>query len=154
MPTVSRSTARVVPVADDGTCLLLLEEYPAGRGPFWGSIGGAIDPGETPVDAAVRELWEETGIVVEPGQLVGPVARVVAEFSWAGVDYRGDATVFALPLSKETSVSFEHLVPEEIDTVMEARWLAPGDALADGRLVWPELPEVMTSAVEAVRGQQ
>lgn len=27
--------------------------------------GGHVDPGEEPIDAAIRELWEETGIVAE-----------------------------------------------------------------------------------------
>jgi dATP pyrophosphohydrolase len=30
--------------------------------PFWQSITGSLDPGETPVDTAARELREETGI--------------------------------------------------------------------------------------------
>lgn len=32
----------------------------------WAPPGGSIDPGETPADAAVREMWEETGLLVEP----------------------------------------------------------------------------------------
>lgn len=50
------------------TCLLLTSfvDDPAGR---WGLPGGGIDPGEDPVLAVVREVWEETGQrvrVVEP----------------------------------------------------------------------------------------
>lgn len=41
-------------------CLLLTSftDDPAGR---WGLPGGGIDPGEDPVLAVVREVWEETG---------------------------------------------------------------------------------------------
>ncbi len=35
----------------------------------WGSPGGKIDNGETPVAAAVRELCEETGITVLPADM-------------------------------------------------------------------------------------
>jgi 8-oxo-dGTP pyrophosphatase MutT (NUDIX family) len=31
---------------------------------LWGLPGGAIDPDEPPADAAVREMWEETGLRV------------------------------------------------------------------------------------------
>jgi 8-oxo-dGTP pyrophosphatase MutT (NUDIX family) len=37
----------------------------------WIMIGGAIDPGERPADAAVREAWEETGLRVEVTELHG-----------------------------------------------------------------------------------
>jgi 8-oxo-dGTP pyrophosphatase MutT (NUDIX family) len=37
----------------------------------WALPGGSIDPGETPADAAVREMWEETGLLVEPVRIVG-----------------------------------------------------------------------------------
>ncbi|MEM7127383.1 MAG: NUDIX domain-containing protein [Chloroflexota bacterium] len=38
---------------------------------LWGLPGGAIDPFETPVDAVVREVWEETGVLVEPTRVAG-----------------------------------------------------------------------------------
>jgi 8-oxo-dGTP pyrophosphatase MutT (NUDIX family) len=37
----------------------------------WGAPGGSIDPNEAPADAAVREMWEETGLLVEPVRLLG-----------------------------------------------------------------------------------
>jgi 8-oxo-dGTP pyrophosphatase MutT (NUDIX family) len=38
---------------------------------LWVAPGGAIEPGETPADAAVREMWEETGLVVELVRILG-----------------------------------------------------------------------------------
>ena len=32
----------------------------------WVAPGGSIDPDESPADAVVREVWEETGLLVEP----------------------------------------------------------------------------------------
>ncbi|MFD3749040.1 NUDIX domain-containing protein [Streptomyces cyaneofuscatus] len=33
---------------------------------------GGIDPGEQPVEALVRELWEETGLELVPARLLAP----------------------------------------------------------------------------------
>jgi 8-oxo-dGTP pyrophosphatase MutT (NUDIX family) len=38
---------------------------------LWVTIGGAIEPDEAPADAAVRECWEETGLLVEPTRVLG-----------------------------------------------------------------------------------
>ncbi len=62
-----RVCARVLPVNPQGEVLLLHGWDPAApEEPYWFSIGGAIDAGETLVDAAVREMREETGIVIQP----------------------------------------------------------------------------------------
>lgn len=37
----------------------------------WGIIGGSIDPDESPANGVVREVWEETGMLVKPTRLVG-----------------------------------------------------------------------------------
>jgi 8-oxo-dGTP pyrophosphatase MutT (NUDIX family) len=37
----------------------------------WSLPAGAINPGETPAQAMVREVWEETGLCVRPIRLVG-----------------------------------------------------------------------------------
>lgn len=41
---------------------------------FWQTPGGGIDEGESPREAAARELYEETGLAVEPESLGEPVA--------------------------------------------------------------------------------
>jgi 8-oxo-dGTP pyrophosphatase MutT (NUDIX family) len=46
---------------------------PAGH---WALPKGAIDPGEKGVDAAVREVLEETGVVAEPLRRLNPVRYV------------------------------------------------------------------------------
>ena len=37
----------------------------------WSLPGGAIDPGETPAEALVREVAEETGLAVRPRRVIG-----------------------------------------------------------------------------------
>ncbi|WP_148614922.1 NUDIX domain-containing protein [Nocardioides rubriscoriae] len=145
-----RVTARVLPVSPDGAVLLLEEQDPARPGErYWGSVGGAVEPGEPPAHAAVRELLEETGIVVAPDRLVGPVHRLVDPFSWAGVHYVGDSTYYALPLGRDVEVSFDRLEPEEVGNVLGWGWWTP-DALRDQPAFRPSsLPEIMRDAVSA-----
>jgi ADP-ribose pyrophosphatase YjhB (NUDIX family) len=46
----------VLPVDDDGRILLVRH---AGHADGWGILGGAVEPGESPATAAVREVREE-----------------------------------------------------------------------------------------------
>ena len=52
---------------DRGRVLLVYENHGGG----WAEPGGAVEPGEAPCDAVVREVWEETGLWVEPIALRG-----------------------------------------------------------------------------------
>ena len=47
----------------NGKFLMLLRQDHKPEGNKWGVPAGKVDPGETPLDAMVRELWEETGIL-------------------------------------------------------------------------------------------
>lgn len=50
----------------DRQVLLLERVHPPG---FWQSVTGSLEPGETPLDAALRELEEETGLHAGPPEL-------------------------------------------------------------------------------------
>ena len=155
MEPIARVTARVVPVCSTGEVLLLQEQDPARPGQlYWGTIGGAVDASESLQAAAVRELREETGIVAEIGDLTEPFHRGRRAYSYAGVSYVGEATFFGLVLDRDTEISFAHLEPEEVGNVLDARWWTPHDLAADGRLVAPDLCDIMTAAVRAVRAGQ
>lgn len=50
---------------------LVVVENSSPQGPQWSAPGGKVEPGETPLAAAIREVHEECGIVVEvPHRLV------------------------------------------------------------------------------------
>lgn len=50
-------------VDPSGALLLQLRDDQAPYYPnVWGLPGGAVEPGETPIEAAARELWEETSL--------------------------------------------------------------------------------------------
>jgi ADP-ribose pyrophosphatase YjhB (NUDIX family) len=59
---------------DRGRLLLIKRGHPPGAG-LWSLPGGRIEPGETDAAALAREMREETGLVIETGQLIGTVRR-------------------------------------------------------------------------------
>ncbi len=136
------------PVSPTGAVLLLQEQDPARPGElYWSSIGGAVDSGES-LPEAVRELWEETGILVGHDRLAAPVHRGVRAYSWDGVDYVADSTYFVVPLGEHVEVNFDHLEPEEVGNVLAAGWWAPA-VLAGVEFRPPDLPEIMSTALTA-----
>jgi 8-oxo-dGTP pyrophosphatase MutT (NUDIX family) len=150
---VRRVSARVVPVNDRGEVLLLHGRDPARPDHwYWFTIGGALDAGETPQQAAVRELLEETGIVASPDELTASFHAGEHEFSFDGVDYVGEATFYALPLDSAAAddVHFDGLESAEVGNIVEARWWEPAD-LVDVPLSNLDLPRLMALAVAAVR---
>jgi len=55
-------------IFDDRGRILLVCQADSG---IWSAPGGAIEPNETPSDAVVREVWEETGLYTVPVRLLG-----------------------------------------------------------------------------------
>lgn len=53
-------------VRDDDNRVLLVQQRETGE---WSTPGGAIELADTPANAVVREVWEETGLLVRPARL-------------------------------------------------------------------------------------
>ncbi|MDO8266046.1 MAG: NUDIX hydrolase [Candidatus Saccharibacteria bacterium] len=67
-----REIASVVIISADGK-FLLGKKYPEKEGSYvgyWHIMGGGVDPGETLEDAALREVLEESGLVLSAEDLV------------------------------------------------------------------------------------
>ena len=66
-----------LPVLPDGRLVLIKRGIPPGLG-TWAQPGGFLEIDETVTEAARRETLEETGLIVEPGELVGLYTRLEA----------------------------------------------------------------------------
>ena len=69
-----RLVVTALPVNDAGEVLLLRRGIEPGRG-LWAQPGGFMEIDETVREGAIRETLEETGLVVEPGDIVGLYTR-------------------------------------------------------------------------------
>ena len=95
-----------------GRLLLIKRGHEPGAG-LWSIPGGRIEPGETDAEALVREMFEETGLAVEVGPLIGSVRR--PGLDGAVIDIRDYAV----------TVTGGTLRPG--DDAADARWLGAAD---------------------------
>ena len=132
-------------VFDDQHRVLLVR--PAKRD-VWVAPGGAIDPDELPVNALAREVWEQTGLLIEPTQLRGvfggPEFRVWFangdEVGYVMAIYECRAAGGTLKSDAETS-ELRFFSAEELEHVTLSRW---------ARRVVPELMRTRGTVVPAV----
>jgi ADP-ribose pyrophosphatase YjhB (NUDIX family) len=115
----------VLPVDSAGRIMLVRH---AGQGDEWGTLGGAVEPGESPAAAAVRETREEIGADIQLIRLLDVLGGPEYEVSYPN----GDRAAY-------------------VTAVYEARVVAGSPAPGDGELSelgWftpDELPAVSLS---------
>lgn len=124
-PTTPRQAASAI-VARDGAAgveLLLVQRNPAQRfmGGFWVFPGGALDAGETPRQAAARELAEEAGIAVDPASLVAHARWITPEL----IRTRFDTRFFVAPAPEGAQGRVDGA------ECVALRWTTPAAAVAD-----------------------
>jgi 8-oxo-dGTP diphosphatase len=65
-------------IIEDSRVLLVKRAHPPLQAQ-WSIPGGALEVGEPVRDAAIREAREETGLTVEPGELLGVYDRILRD---------------------------------------------------------------------------
>jgi ADP-ribose pyrophosphatase YjhB (NUDIX family) len=98
-------------IKDTGGRLLLIKRRNEPGAGLWSLPGGRIEPAETDEQAVVREILEETGLLVSVGPLVGAVERPGRD--GAVVDIRDYAAFVA---GGELAAG---------DDAADARWVTP-----------------------------
>ena len=129
-----RRAARVLLFDDRDAVLLLHEPSRPDRAGWWYTPGGELEPGETEVEAARRELLEETGIVA--ARLAGPVALRSASFAFDGRWIDQDEAIFAGWASGELAVR-GRANDLEARAIEAHRWWTPVELLAIEETTYP-----------------
>jgi 8-oxo-dGTP pyrophosphatase MutT (NUDIX family) len=137
-PRSDRRAVRVL-VLDEADRMLLFQDSDLGLDPvthWWVTPGGGVDPGESDLEAGVRELWEETGLVVAASDLVGPLlTRVVVHgYSDKVVDQVEVFYVVRVPAFEVDTAA--HTEEEQL-TVADIRWWSLTDLASTTDDVWP-----------------
>ncbi len=149
--TIRRTTARVLPVDASGRVLLLHGWDPKRpEAPYWFTIGGALEEGETPAQAGARELLEETGLAVSADSLGEPITSSTIEFDWGDYHLVQDQTFFAVRV--EGDVSFDGHDAWERATIDDHAWWTAEELDSDGGAAHPHIVDAMRLAVARLAG--
>ena len=139
---IERLGARVLFLDDAGRILMVRGHDPhEPERSFWFTPGGGLEPGEEPRAAAVRELAEETGFVLDPAELVGPVWRRTAVFDFASQPYIQHEEFFVghRADAERRARADAVFTDTELEAIDELAWLTREELAAESREVFPEV---------------
>jgi len=135
---LDRRAARVVLVDRADRTLLLRGGDPARPGlRWWFTPGGGLNEGETSAEGAARELYEETGLRVDPADLGEPVWHQVTQFSYDNRKYRQEQD-FYLVRVPEWQVDTTGFDVEEQRTIDDHRWWTAAELDRTAETIYPE----------------
>ena len=121
---------------DEQARLLLLRfQDPFDGRLFWEVPGGGIESGETPVQAAGRELFEEAGL--PPTSITDRPVMLWRSFRFNGHDHHQPEHFF-LAHVRAAEVNFDHIPADEARILKGHRWLTRAELAASVDLIVPE----------------
>lgn len=134
-----RWAARVL-LLDDADRVLLVRGHDPDEPDrsWWFTVGGGIDAGETAREAAVRELAEETGLVLDPAALVGPVATRSSLFDFARRTVRQHEEFYLGRVGAGDTLSTAGWTEIEVRFMDELRWWTPAELATTTQQLYPE----------------
>ena len=130
---ILRHAARVV-LIDARERVLLLKWRLQDGGHIWITPGGGLDAGESHIEAALRELWEEVGLEArELGTCVWLRDHV---FTWNGRLLRQRERFYLVRVERH-EVDRRHNLAEEKEVMEEARWWSLSEISASSETFSP-----------------
>ena len=135
-----RPTARVLLVNELNEVFLIKTHFDPELGlpARWLTPGGGIDPGETAEQAAVRELKEETGLVISEGELGSAFLELSGQWDWSDeVHFQTYTDTIFFLRTDDFELDNSGWTPDEHRDVLEWRWWSVTDLIASGESVGP-----------------
>jgi 8-oxo-dGTP pyrophosphatase MutT (NUDIX family) len=140
-----RDAVRVV-LADAGGRVLLFQvataEVPGG---WWELPGGGIQTAESDREAAIREIMEETGLVLDPARIGPPTWR--RDTTWLSRGKRRlqhEVVVFAQVTVDQPAIVDGGRSPQEVEDFVTARWWHVAEIIRSQERFYPSrLPELL-----------
>ena len=136
---VARDAVRVVLVDSDGRVLLIemRDPFDPERGWYWVTPGGGREQSESAEECAVREVFEETGLRLDPRNL-GPVRREeTTEYGFEGELIRQHQVIFVVRVDSFVADT-SGWEAAELRSQREVRWWTREELAITEEIVYPE----------------
>ncbi|MTH78937.1 NUDIX hydrolase [Paracoccus aestuariivivens] len=127
----------------DGDRVLLVQRRNPPDAGLWGFPGGHVEPGETALDAAARELSEETGVIARPRAYLDNIDMIERE---------PDGTLRFHFLLAAVLCDYVSGDPLAADDALDAGWFPIADILAGTKPLSAGVAATLQRAVTAKSG--
>lgn len=134
--------------------LLFLSHFEPGSGldPAWVFPGGGIEPGETVQAAAVREIFEETGLELAESSFIEPYASIAHPMPDKRFFDSGEAMFFIQKLTERPTISSANWTADEHRDTVEYRWWSLEEVMEEKPWIEPfGSIEILATALSAGR---
>jgi 8-oxo-dGTP pyrophosphatase MutT (NUDIX family) len=134
-------------LSDGGGRVLLFHVLTPDQAPdgWWELPGGGLSPGESYLEAAIREIREETGLVLDPAQVSAPSWR--RDTTWVSRGKRRlqhEVVVHARIAADQPAIIDGGRTPQEVEDFVTFRWWQVREITGSPQRFYPgRLPELL-----------
>lgn len=152
--TVERVAGRVL-LVDPSDRVLLINEAMQPNSPYWLTPGGGVEPGETPRLAAIREVFEETGIRLAGDQVCGVLRVQQRQWVHSGTTYDQTDHFFAARVPGGIEPLAAAPTPMERAALLGFAWWSADELRAASQRFFPaDIAELLDLGVRVLAGRE